>query len=83
MSKSANQLYRESGTSLPFKEWIEREKNKGIFIKNEVLADITGDTKEEEKDTSFAKFDVGIPKWVVVAGVVVIVGAVIYRKYRE
>lgn len=32
--KSANQLYRESGTTLPFKEWIEREKAKGIYIPN-------------------------------------------------
>lgn len=32
--KSANQLYRESGSSLPFKQWIEREKAKGIFIPN-------------------------------------------------
>jgi hypothetical protein len=32
--KSANQLYRESGSTLPFKQWIEREKEKGIFIPN-------------------------------------------------
>ena len=28
MNKSANQLWKESGTSLPFKQWIEREKQK-------------------------------------------------------
>lgn len=28
MSKSANQLYKESNTTLTFKEWIEREKQK-------------------------------------------------------
>jgi len=32
--KSANQLYKESGTNLSFKEWIEREKNKGVNIPN-------------------------------------------------
>jgi LPXTG-motif cell wall-anchored protein len=28
MQKSANKLWKESGTTLPFKEWIEREKQK-------------------------------------------------------
>jgi hypothetical protein len=32
--KSANQLYRESGSTLSFKEWIEREKSKGVHIPN-------------------------------------------------
>jgi len=31
---SANQLYKESGSTLPFREWIEREKSKGVFIPN-------------------------------------------------
>lgn len=31
---SANKVYRESGSSLPFKDWLEREKNKGNFIPN-------------------------------------------------
>lgn len=28
MNKSANQLYKESGSSLPFNVWLEREKKK-------------------------------------------------------
>jgi hypothetical protein len=31
---SANKLYKESGTTLSFKEWLEREKGKGKFIPN-------------------------------------------------
>jgi hypothetical protein len=31
---SANKLYQESGSSLSFKEWLEREKAKGNFIPN-------------------------------------------------
>lgn len=31
-SKSANQHWKESGTTLPFKEWIEREKAKNKFL---------------------------------------------------
>ena len=33
-NKSANQLYKESGSTLSFKDWIEREKAKGIDIPN-------------------------------------------------
>lgn len=32
--KSANQLFKESGTTLSFKDWIEREKSKGVHIPN-------------------------------------------------
>jgi hypothetical protein len=32
--KSANQLYKESGSQLSFREWIEREKAKGSQIPN-------------------------------------------------
>jgi phage anti-repressor protein len=33
-SKSANQLWKESNTTLSFKDWLEREKTKGKFIPN-------------------------------------------------
>ena len=32
--KTANQLYKESGTTLSFKEWLEREKAKGTEMRN-------------------------------------------------
>lgn len=52
--KSANQLYRESGSTLPFKQWIEREKAKGIFIpnveaQNEMMNMIAEDGKSNDK----------------------------------
>ena len=34
MVRSANQLWKESNTSLTFKDWIDREKQKGMFIPN-------------------------------------------------
>jgi hypothetical protein len=33
--KSPNRLWRESGTSLSFADWIQREKEKGAFLKNQ------------------------------------------------
>jgi hypothetical protein len=32
--KSPNRLWRDSGTSLSFADWIQREKEKGAFMQN-------------------------------------------------
>jgi hypothetical protein len=37
--KSPNKLWRESGTSLRFADWIEREKSKGNFMVNKKFED--------------------------------------------
>ena len=48
--KSANQLWKESNTTLSFKDWIDREKNKGEFIPNKKFKGINGfDTTEIDK----------------------------------
>lgn len=48
--KSANQLWKESNTTLTFKTWIEREKEKGQFIPNKKFVNINGiDTTELDK----------------------------------
>jgi len=41
-SKSANQLWKESNTSLSFKDWLDREKEKGKFIPNKKFKGIDG-----------------------------------------
>lgn len=53
MDKSANQLWRESGTTLSFKDWIEREKEKGNFILNKKVQD----TLASMKSNILTKFD--------------------------
>jgi hypothetical protein len=53
MDKSANQLWRESGTTLSFKDWIEREKEKGNFILNKKVQD----TLASMKSNLLTKFD--------------------------
>lgn len=51
---SANKLYKESGTTLSFKEWLEREKAKGKFIPNveamEEFVNADGGTSEDSSD---------------------------------
>jgi hypothetical protein len=41
-SKSANQLWKESNTSLSFKDWLDREKQKGKFIPNKKFKGVDG-----------------------------------------
>lgn len=49
-TKSANQLWKESNTTLPFKNWLEREKEKGQFIPNKKFFNISGiDTTKLDK----------------------------------
>jgi hypothetical protein len=49
-TKSANQLWKESNSTLSFKDWLEREKNKGIFIPNRKFLNANGiDTTQVDK----------------------------------
>jgi hypothetical protein len=49
--KTANQLYRESGSTLSFKEWIEREKAKGTEMINQEIADAIARLQAGEPQT--------------------------------
>ena len=40
--KSANQLWKESNTTLSFKDWLDREKEKGKFIPNKKFKGVDG-----------------------------------------
>ena len=47
--KSPNKLWRESGTSLSFADWIQREKDKNNFLINkkfENFANVDGETDD-------------------------------------
>lgn len=41
-TKSANQLWKESNTTLSFKDWLDREKEKGQFIPNKKFMGMDG-----------------------------------------
>jgi len=50
INKSANQLWKESNTTLSFKDWLDREKEKGKFIPNKKFKGIDGiDTTQLDK----------------------------------
>ena len=62
MEKSANQLWKESNTSLSFKEWIEREKSKGVFIPNKKFKAFDGVNLESSLNTDAIKDTLNISK---------------------
>lgn len=90
--KSANQLYKESGSSLPFKQWVEREKDKGTFMYanglqskvNTIIADnIESATSEVEQPTLPKNEVFGINKFVLLGLGLVIVTAIGYSFFKK
>ena len=89
---SANQIWKESGTTLKFSDWIEREKAKGSFIPNKMVADTTALIRKNlglvAKDSSYnitsPKNDnliLGLNKWILLSSLLVISGAIAYSIY--
>jgi len=96
--KSANQIWKESGTTLSFADWIQREKEKGRFLPNKMVSDFTENITASIKDslginnTSNANDNVsintsgkvvGLNKWVIVGSLVIIIGAVVYSVAKK
>ena len=91
--KSANQLYRESGSSLPFKTWLEREKEKGTFMYanglqskiNEAIAENIGDVEARVNPSPDVPTNTifGLNKYAVITLGVVVVAAIGYGIYKR
>jgi hypothetical protein len=66
--KSPNRLWRESGTSLSFADWIQREKDKGAFLANKKFDNFSNVNGFIDNDTwieqlkSQARINLGIDK---------------------
>ena len=66
--KSPNKIWRESGTSLSFADWIQREKDKGAFLTNkkfENFANVDGEIDDAtwlEEVKKQNRIDLGIDK---------------------
>lgn len=96
MEKSLNQRWKESNTTLSYKEWRRREDDKmasfdglssikekvvGSSILDKAKADmkVKGGYKEEIS----TKNVLGINKYVLVVGAILIVGAIGYKLYKR
>ena len=68
VNKSPNKLWRESGSSLSFADWIQREKDKGAFLTNkkfENFANVDGEIDDAtwiEQVKAQNRIDLGIDK---------------------
>ncbi len=80
---SANKIYRESGSSLPFKDWLEREKNKGVFIPNaQALKEFNNFDGESTEEKIVAK-----PNDTIMRNVIIVIGigltVALFYKYSK
>ena len=80
---TANQLYKQSNSSLPFKEWIAREKAKGVYIKNALLEEVQITPSNVKPEALTSKFDFGVPKWVIISGIAIIISAIVYNNVKK
>ncbi len=98
MLKSANQRWKESKTTLPFRDWITREKEKFInadakaqesIILNVPLNDSVQSAINSAVKQSGLKKEIdkgktfGISNTVLIVASVVIVGAIVYSVYAK
>ena len=97
IEKTANQLWRESGTTLTFKEWLNREKAKymnfdgdpGVIMVNKPLNDTIqaalADARKAAgyKDRPENKTVLGLNKYVVIGAGVLVAGLIAYTVYKN
>jgi hypothetical protein len=91
MNKSYNQRWKESGTTLTYKEWRKREDEKMSSFDGEKPVLSIEDTKLIQKIQSQADFQrdidkgklLGIPKYVFVVGGILLVTAIGFKIYKK
>jgi len=91
---SANQQYKLSGSTLPFKDWLNREKEKGEVIPKSGVSDVVRDAllnsnlikpSDVEPAPNVKKNStvLGLSKPILMLSALVIVGAVAYKYYYK
>ncbi len=96
LGKSANQIWKESGSTLSFKSWLQREKDKGRFLPNKQLIEFNSiegnETKIDdiinEKLDNFSKKtkpkeNVGLSPIVIFGSLALILGGIVYKIYQK
>jgi hypothetical protein len=94
--KSANQLWKESGTTLSFKEWITREKAKYSNFTDEEKKFILNKPLNENIESTLSYMDkkpnvqtqvrkgktFGIPNYLIIGVGVIFAGVIAYQVYK-
>ncbi len=86
---SANAMYKQSGSTLSFKDWLEREKSKGKFIPNiqaQMEFENADGSKTAQEDIQGAgQLQIGsiIGKNLLITLAIVAGGLLVYRYYKK
>jgi hypothetical protein len=87
---SANKLYKQSGSTLPFKDWLEREKNKGKFIPNveamEKFYNADGSETTTTNDNEISKADYEnnqVTNRLIKTALIVALGYFVYKTWKK
>jgi hypothetical protein len=94
MQKSLNQLYKESGTTLTYKEWRKREDDKmASFVSPNIKDSLPFEQAQKDinkiggfKTEISGNTILGINKYVVIFGALIVtasLGYVIYKKIKK
>jgi len=79
--KSINQQYKDSGTSKPFKEWLNEQVVTGS-MDNEKESEMTYNNADGEKKPSLSIYGIDI-KYILLGAILIGGGIYIYKKYRK
>lgn len=90
---TANKKWKQSGTSLNFKDWLNREKEKGEVIAQKGVTDVymnaIGDDVTDSNGVTDDKPNVdkktilGLNKNILIFSGIIILGAVVYTKFYK
>lgn len=99
LGKSANQLWKESGSTLNFKTWLQREKDKGRFLPNKQLIEFNSvdgsenSSKIQEIIKSKLEFNkpeeilkpntFGLSKSIITISIILVLGGLGYKIYKK
>ena len=73
---SANKIYKESKSNLPFKEWLKREQLKGTMEVHDDYVNANG--TQDENDTPTKTCNTCTPIWLPTLAGLAIGGALVY-----
>ena len=77
--KSVNQQYRESGSDLSFRDWLNKQAEVGSIQKNESAQEMSFNV---DGSTSLQLFGVDI-KYILIGALVITGGIIAYKKYKK
>lgn len=77
--KSVNQKYRESGSDLSFRDWLNKEAEKGTIRKKESPKEISFNANG---DMAVQLFGVDV-KYIILGALVITGGIIAYKKFKK